>query len=494
MSYKVLLVDDSNTQLGVLKMQLLNSGFEVVTATDGYDGYKKVFETAPDLVLSDIIMPKLNGYQFSRLLKNSPNTSNIPVILLTVLDKKIDKFWGDKSGANEFISKTSNFKHIEENIRKNIEQNPISDEYRGNIINNNVTSDFIQNKISETFDDLLMQSTFLSDFRDLEEYLLNESLLIEKTFNLLESFVDYDLAGLFINSPDTKSKKILNFDIIGSAVSSFVLEKIKRDFFSEMPEFSGLTMRDFNYKIIKENLEVEDVVLNIDEFNTTHILPLVANGKLIAGICFYKKAGYDYKEFKFYDTMVKELLLLFKMRYLYSETEHLSVTDGLTGLYNRRHFENNVEREYLRVKRYPADLSLAMIDIDYFKKINDNYGHQFGDYVLKDLSDIIVASFRKTDMIYRYGGEELSVILTETSPDNAIIPLERLREKISQHPFIFNGQQINVTVSIGIGYNYPEVKSHEMLIESADKALYSAKENGRNRVVKYYNEQFNNII
>lgn len=494
MSYKVLLVDDSITQLGVLKMQLINSGFEVVTANDGYEGYKKVFETAPDLILSDIVMPKLNGYQFSRLLKNANNTKNIPVILLTVLDKKIDKFWGNKSGANEFISKTANFTQIEESIKKNIEQNKVSEESKQNILNDNVTNEFIQNKISDTFDDLLMQSTFLSDFRDLEEFLLKESLLVEKTFKLLSSFIDYDLAGLFINNPDSKSKKTLIFDVSNASVSSFVLEKIKRDFFAQMPESSERSIRDLSFKVINENSENKEAVLNVDEFKTVHTLPLVSNGKLIAGICFYKKTQYDYTEFKFYDTMIKELVLLFKMRYLYSETEHLSVTDGLTGLYNRRHFESNIEREFLRVKRYPADLSLAMIDIDNFKQINDNYGHQFGDYVLKELSGLIVASFRKTDMIYRYGGEELSVILTETPPDNAVIPLERLRERISQYPFEFNGQQIAVTVSIGVGYNYPEAMHQDMIVESADKALYKAKANGKNKVVKYFNEQFDNVV
>ena len=496
MSHKVLLIDDSITQLEILKMQFLKSGFEVETAKDGYEGYRKVFETAPDLILSDIVMPNLDGFQLCRLLKNENTTKEIPIILLTVLDKKIDKFWGNKSGANKFVSKTAQYKEIEEYTKSFISENPISMDYKQNLLNNKINNEIAQARINGTFDDLLMNSTFLSEFRDLEEFLLHEELLIEKTFQLLESFIDYDVAGIFINNPDGKGKKILNIDVNKVCISSFVSEKIKRDFFSQMPGLSELAARDFAYKITKENIENDELILNADEFQTVHILPLIStsNKKLFAGVCFYNKEKCDYKEFKFYNTMVNELLLLFKMRYLYSETEHLSVTDGLTGLYNRRHFESNIEREFLRVKRYPADLSLAMIDIDHFKKINDNYGHQFGDYVLKEISNIIVASFRKTDMIYRYGGEEMTVILTETPLENAVIPLERLRERISQYPFTYNGEQINVTVSIGIGYNFEEVKTHEMLIETADKALYKAKQNGRNKVVKSSNEQANNIL
>jgi diguanylate cyclase len=192
--------------------------------------------------------------------------------------------------------------------------------------------------------------------------------------------------------------------------------------------------------------------------------------------------------------MVSELALLLRMKYLYSESEYLSVIDGLTGLYNRRHFESNIEREFLRVKRYPANLSLALIDIDYFKKVNDTYGHQFGDYVLREISNIIADSFRKTDMMYRYGGEELAIILTETSIEGAEIPLERLREKIALHKFLYNGEETNITISIGVSQYSADVDTQKELIEHTDKALYKAKQDGRNRLVAFSHEQFNNIV
>lgn len=494
MPHKILLIDDSITQLEMLKLQFTKAGFEVIMAKDGGEGYRLVFETAPDLILSDIVMPNLNGYQLCRLLKNNVATKEIPVILLTVLDKKLDKFWGNKSGANKFISKTLHYDEIEEVVKKIINQYPVSEKYKQALLNNAVSDEAVQNQINDVLDELLMNSTFLNEFRDLGEFLAHDKVLIEKAFELLGSFMDYNIAGIFLNNPDRNEKNVLHLDINKSSVSKFVIEKIKREFFAKMPGLPSFTIRDFGHEVVWETIENAEIILNSEEFKTVHVLPLLSDGNLLGGICFYNKEECNYSEFKFYKTMVSELLLLFKMRYLYSETEYLSVTDGLTGLYNRRHFEYNIEREFLRTKRYPSDLSLAMIDIDHFKEVNDTYGHQFGDYVLKEISNIIAASFRKTDMIYRYGGEELAIILTETTIENAFVPMERLRTKISEHPFSYNNQTTNITVSIGLSCNYVNINTQEELVECADKALYKAKQDGRNKVVACSHEGFSNVL
>lgn len=493
MSYKILLIDDSITQLEMLRVQFAKAGFEVETATDGGDGYKKVFETAPDLILSDVIMPNLNGYQLCRLLKNNPLTSKIPVILLTVLDKKIDKFWGSESGADKFISKTSKYEETEENVRKIIGNNPIPEEYKNRLKSNLISDETVQNHINSVLDELLRDSTFSNEFRKLSEYISQEKVLVEKIFYLLGSFVEYNISGIFLSHPDKNEKNVLYLDVNKSSVSSFVLEKIKRDFFSQMPRSSEFSIRDFGHEVVRETVENDAIIHSASEFESVHIVPMVSDGRLLGGICFYNKEASDYASFKFYETMINQLGMMFKMRYLYSETAYLSVTDGLTGLYNRRHFEENLDREFFRTQRYPSDLSLAMIDIDHFKLVNDSFGHQFGDYVLREISAIIADSFRKTDMIYRYGGEELAIILTETSMQNASVPLERLRETIAEHVFEHNGQKTDITVSIGISTNYPGVLTQENLVAASDKALYYAKQKGRNKVVMYSNEEFSEI-
>ena len=170
-----------------------------------------------------------------------------------------------------------------------------------------------------------------------------------------------------------------------------------------------------------------------------------------------------------------------KINFMYSRTRYLSLTDALTGLYNRRHFDNTVEREFLRSKRYGGDLTIAIIDIDFFKKINDTYGHLCGDYVLKEVAYLISDNFRKTDLVFRYGGEEFVALLTETSLESAKIPLERLRKKIENSDFIYAGQKINVTVSIGASVNNAETVAE--FLDNADKALYKAKNAGRNKLI-----------
>lgn len=185
--------------------------------------------------------------------------------------------------------------------------------------------------------------------------------------------------------------------------------------------------------------------------------------------------GFDIPEDNKYDVIKK-------INFMYSQTKHMSITDPLTGLFNRRHFESNLDREYSRAKRYKNELSFAIIDIDFFKKINDTYGHSCGDYVLKEVAYIISNTFRISDMVFRYGGEEFVVILTETPLENSIIPLERLRKAVEASKFVFNKQEIKVTVSIGASSINEDVASAWEMFDLADKALYFAKENGRNQV------------
>ncbi len=174
-----------------------------------------------------------------------------------------------------------------------------------------------------------------------------------------------------------------------------------------------------------------------------------------------------------------------KINFMYSQTKYMTVTDALTGLYNRRHFEECLEREFLRSKRYKNNLSFAILDIDFFKEINDTYGHSAGDYVLKELAYILLQTFRKTDIIFRYGGDEFAVIITETPIEKAIVPLQRFRRTIEALEINYCKQKIKFTVSIGVSEITETTNSIHELFENADKALYKAKENGRNQIIHF---------
>jgi diguanylate cyclase (GGDEF)-like protein len=163
--------------------------------------------------------------------------------------------------------------------------------------------------------------------------------------------------------------------------------------------------------------------------------------------------------------------------------EQLSITDGLTKLYNHRHFQDELLRAFEESARYVRPLSLAIVDLDFFKKVNDTYGHAIGDEVLKTISKIFQESIRATDLAARYGGEEFALMLPETGMDDAMNFAEKIRELVEGTKIETQAGTIGVTVSIGVAtVPHPRIHSPKELIVAADKALYRAKKNGRNQV------------
>ncbi len=165
------------------------------------------------------------------------------------------------------------------------------------------------------------------------------------------------------------------------------------------------------------------------------------------------------------------------------EIELLSKTDSLTGLWNRGYLEEMLEIEFKRARRYKHDVSIAIVDLDHFKQINDTYGHMAGDEVLRQVSEDIRSCIRETDFVGRYGGEEIVVILPETDIETAKTIAEKIRNTIESHPVRFEDVTIEVTSSIGLSNLRPEHEDYHEVFAEADEALYRAKEEGRNRVV-----------
>ena len=167
----------------------------------------------------------------------------------------------------------------------------------------------------------------------------------------------------------------------------------------------------------------------------------------------------------------------------YEEIHKMAIMDGLTGLYNKRYFLEAVDREVARARRYTRPLALIMIDIDHFKNINDTYGHLAGDHILKELGEILKSRVRREELVVRYGGEELVILLPETDREGAFKVAELMRQRVESHTFIFANKKIKVTISAGVSeviecdYDYNE------FVKLADERLYGAKKDGRNKVV-----------
>ncbi|RJQ13401.1 MAG: GGDEF domain-containing protein [Nitrospiraceae bacterium] len=161
----------------------------------------------------------------------------------------------------------------------------------------------------------------------------------------------------------------------------------------------------------------------------------------------------------------------------------MNMRDGLTGIYNRRFLDTKLKEEFNRHKRYGRSFSIIMFDIDHFKKVNDTYGHQCGDFVLKSVSSRISSVIRNVDFLFRYGGEEFCALLPETGIEAAAMVAERFRTAICQQETNYDGTLIKVTISLGVAALRDDIESPVMLVENADGALYRAKQEGRNRVV-----------
>ncbi len=178
---------------------------------------------------------------------------------------------------------------------------------------------------------------------------------------------------------------------------------------------------------------------------------------------------------------------------LYTEVGELSLRDTLTGLRNRRYMENNLLQIVALAFRHKASVSFAMMDIDFFKRVNDTYGHAAGDMILRELGKMLASAFRKSDIIIRYGGEEFLVVLFDIMPDKCLKMMEDLRREIEIRTFKYQRHKIKITISIGLACNvlYSASEYGDLLqsIKNADKALYVAKESGRNRVEMYQPEK-----
>ncbi|MBI5605350.1 MAG: GGDEF domain-containing protein [Deltaproteobacteria bacterium] len=169
--------------------------------------------------------------------------------------------------------------------------------------------------------------------------------------------------------------------------------------------------------------------------------------------------------------------------------EYESITDPLIGIYNRRYLDRRLAEEYARAQRHALPLSILLLDIDFFKRINDVHGHQAGDAVLNYLGRLILTAVRASDIVARYGGEEILIITPHTTTVAAAELAERLRQYVESHELVLTGetgqQKIRITVSIGVASPTLDMNDCQCLVEGADRALYQAKEEGRNRISVY---------
>ena len=475
---KILVIDDSPTQRMMIKIFLEKQGFIVVTADNGMEGISKTYSELPNLIISDIVMPELNGYQLCRLLKNEEFTSHVPIILLTNLGQSQDKFWGIRAGADSYICKEADPQELLEQINLLLEKRVDSfaaSRERGLMSYQTREGGMIHNKVNILLDKLLFDATLTNEIRKLANFVYSREKLFEEYFELLRSVVDCCALAVIIFS-DFKVDIVLN-------ISDHLLdEEIKR-----IKEFLMSRVKDVSreqqpkWKIIDRG---EKGTPHSDTVKSFLAIPITHHDILLGELALF---SCDHDAFennkRTLELMTGDFSTLLDLLLLYEENRLLSITDGLTKVYNHRHFHEVLENEWLRSQRYKIPLSLLMIDVDHFKSINDLYGHQLGDIVLAGIARVLVVNTRELDTVARYGGEEFAVILPQTDIEKARIVGEKLRKKVEEQHFHEQLKPKVITISVGISAASSEMRTMKNLITTADSALYKAKEQGRNRVV-----------
>jgi diguanylate cyclase (GGDEF)-like protein len=343
--------------------------------------------------------------------------------------------------------------------------------YRTVLDNKRVTGDSIS---------LTEQEQFACDHTEIGHFLLS-------SWNLPESIsqpIRYHHAAAEAEEQYQNSAKLLGFADKISAMYHGIRSNVK-----SIEVHSGLAE---NWQISPE--KIDDLIDTVGE-RSREILGLFAidPGKIKPFSQIMQEANDELGELNYsYGQIVLELTqakqnaeqLALELQQANNNLRELAYRDGLTGLYNHRYFQKVFEVELERALRYKHPVSLLLVDIDFFKKVNDTFGHPVGDDVLKEVSNVLVRLVRSCDIVARYGGEEFAVVLPETGTKGAKVLAQRLRRGVEQKKIENNGQPISVTISIGLAAtDMSELElSRVALIECSDQALYMAKQNGRNRV------------
>ncbi len=334
------------------------------------------------------------------------------------------------------------------------------------------------------------------------------SLTLSKTFDLNE--ILKSIKSLF-------QKKIkvdhCGIFLLDESFSSLVLYS----FFGLLKNGNSQPMFKFGENIFGKALEIEQTIYVPDISDSSEfqffggepktgsfiVVPILLRKNHPIGVfSLYrsKTDGFSKEERYFFKKIALDIAKVLDKSLLFQHTKELSITDDLTGLYNRRYFNQRFEREVQRAKRYRRPLSILMVDIDYFKNYNDINGHLLGDDVLKKVAYLIESNLRKADIVARYGGEEFVILLPEIDKPHADQVAEKLRRTVELRHFPKEQYQPNknLTISLGLATLPDDSTNSRELIEFADRALYRAKDEGRNRVVAYHSSMIqinqNNIL
>ena len=452
MTARVLVVDDIPDNVKLLEARLMGEYFDVVTAEDGFKALAICDEEQVDIILLDIMMPGMDGFEVCERLKANPNTAHIPVVMVTALDQPSDRVRGLKAGADDFLTKPVNDLQLIARVKSLVRLKAVSDELRLR------AETARQIGIEEMLrSDGLMQTpgrVLVADGRASSQ---------ERIVRALKPIAEVDA----VTEPQAA--------LLKAASNPFELVIVNSNF---------------------EDYDPLRLCSQLRSLERTRFLPLLLVAEqgademvaraLDLGVNDYILRPIDPNELDPRSlTQIRRKRYNEHLRLNLQHTMELAIVDGLTGLNNRRYLDNHLKILFDRAAVRGRPISICMTDIDRFKLVNDTYGHDVGDEVLREFAARIRSTVRGADLACRYGGEEFVVVMPDTPIELAASVAERLRAIVEDKPFYVRSidRELSITASLGIATSSGAFGAPDEILKHADKALYEAKHPGRNRVV-----------
>ena len=451
MTARVLVVDDILANVKLLEARLAAEYFEVLSAYSGLEALDVLSRERVDVVLLDVMMPGMDGFEVCKRIKSSAKTHHIPVVMVTALDQPADKIQGLESGADDFLTK------------------PVDD---------------------------IALVTRVKNLARLK--MLNDEMLMRASTGKEMGIPD---DGALQKALSGRSGRVLVVDDHPRSAARLleVLSKTNDAFAERDPQAALIKLAEHNFDLVVVSLSLQGsdglrLCSQVRSLDRTRHLPIVIlvepgdEARLLRGLDMgvndYVMRPIDRHELLArVKTQIKRKRHSDFLRHKLAETVEQSITDALTGLHNRRYMEGHLKTLVTDSVRTGRALSMLVADIDHFKHVNDTYGHDAGDICLKEFSVRLKRNTRGIDLACRLGGEEFVIIMPDTDIARAYQVGERLRANIAAENFTINSElSIRVTASVGLGTLERADDTPETIFKRADNALYAAKRRGRNRV------------
>ena len=477
-SKSILIVDDNHQNLQLLTRYLEKANYKIAISQSGARAITIAKTLRPDLILLDIMMPRLNGFDVCRHLKNELITQKIPIIFMTALSRSQDKIKGLRLGAVDYITKPFNPEELLTRVKNHLSLDHFYQQSWQNAARRKSVLE-ISDRIRQSLNLQTVITTATQEISKLFDCNFVGIFSLKAQQVILEAYTSQDDLAIAFGASIPDKYFYPSRDIYQSYLAGNIEEIDNSGLTIPLPKkrlIVPILIKHTDYKIdfadIGSNLFVQDVLYGW----------LVMAGSKSNS---FSKA----ERIALLKELTPHLAGGIEQGLLHHQLSKLALLDSLTRVYNRRAFDRQLKLEWGRLKRTPSPLSLIMCDVDCFKIYNDTYGHQQGDRCLQQVVTAISAALKRSgDMVARYGGEEFAIILPHTPQDGAFQVSENIRQAIKQLNIPHHNSLVDsmVTASLGVASTIPnEVDRPQLLVEAADIALYQAKAQGRNCVAIY---------